>query len=416
MRGKKLMQGLMGLMISAIMNITLVPAQATSFAEIERGRYLSRVGDCIACHTAEGGQPFTGGRPIPTPFGVIYSTNITPDQETGIGAWTGEDFYNAMHEGVDDEGHHLYPAFPYPWFTRVSRTDVQAIRTFLLTIDPIRQKNKPTQFIWPLNWRPLMAVWNTFYFHAGDFQPDPAKSDKWNRGAYIVETLGHCGACHSPKNALGAVKGEGRLRGGDSGEHWYAPSLANNLREGVGGWSAAEIIEYLKTGSNVKAAAVGPMAEVVKNSTQYLSNADLDAVATYLKEAPEETGQNTKTIEIDKQVLTRGEALYADQCTGCHMHDGGGLTQVFPPLKGNAAVQAEHPDTVIHMILTGSRMAATESKPTGLAMPAFDWKLDDNEIADLASYIRNAWGNHASLVSAASVAEARKDIAHSAAN
>jgi len=289
---------------------------------------------------------------------------------------------------------------------------VRAIKAFLDTLTPVRQKNKPTELSWPLNVREVMAGWNELYFHEGALKADPTKSEQWNRGAYLVEGLGHCGACHTATNELGAPKAGETLKGGDFGEHWYAPSLTSGLRDGLGGWSAAEIVEYLKTGANAKSAAAGPMAEVIKNSTQYLNDADLNAVAAYLKDFPVGKAKVTTTIDINKQALSRGEALYVDNCTGCHMENGEGLAQAFPPLKGSSAVQAKTPDTVIHVVLAGAKMAATPGKPTGLAMPAFDWKLDDKEVADLVNYIRNAWGNHASLTSVDTVSKVRRDVEH----
>jgi len=401
--------GLLGLFGLSLTIAVPAQAQGTTYTTIERGRYLVNAGDCASCHTDQGGQAYAGGLALPTPFGIIYSTNITPDRVTGIGNWSEEDFYRAMHNGIRRDGKHLYPAFPYPWFTKVSQDDVSAIKAFLNTLTPVRQENKPTKLFWPLNERELMAGWNELYFRDGAFVADPKKSEQWNRGAYLVEGLGHCGACHTATNLLGAAKTTGNLKGGDFGEHWYAPGLTGHLRDGLGEWSAAEIVEYLKTGASSKSAAAGPMAEVVKNSTQYLSDSDLNAIAAYLKDFPAEKTA-TQAGELDKQALSRGEALYVDNCTGCHMENGEGLTQVFPSLKASSAVQATLPDTVIHVVLGGAKAAATLSKPTGLAMPAFDRKLDDKQIADLVNYIRNAWGNHASQTDAGAVSKIRKDV------
>jgi mono/diheme cytochrome c family protein len=412
MRTTRLAFGLVGLFGLSLANAIPAGAQGTTYTTIERGRYLVNAGDCASCHTDQGGKPYAGGLAVPTPFGVIYSTNITPDPTTGIGNWSEHDFYKAMHNGIGRDGKHLYPAFPYPWFTKVSRDDVGAIKAFLDTLSPVRQANKPTELHWPLNVREVMAGWNELYFHEGALKADPTKSEQWNRGAYLVEGLGHCGACHTATNELGASKAGETLKGGDFGEHWYAPSLTSGLRDGLGGWSAAEIVEYLKTGANAKSAAAGPMAEVIKNSTQHLNDADLNAVAAYLKDFPVGKVKATTTTDINKQALSRGEALYFDNCTGCHMENGEGLVQIFPPLKGSSAIQAKTPDTVIHVVLAGAKIAATKGKPTGFAMPAFDWKLDDKEVADLVNYIRNAWGNHASLTSADTVSKVRRDVEH----
>ncbi len=403
-----------GLCVLAIATTAL--AQGTDFSTLERGRYLTNAGDCAACHTADDGQPFAGGRAVPTPFGTIYSTNITPDTETGIGRWSNEEFYKAMHEGVGRGGKRFYPAFPYPWYTKVGVDDVRAIKAYLDALLPVKQKDKSSELPWPLSVRAVMAGWNALYFHEGAFRTNPEKSAQWNRGAYLVEGLGHCGACHTPKNVLGGPKKNKRLEGG-YGEHWYASSLTGDLRDGLGAWSAQEVAEYLKTGSNAKAAAAGPMAEVVRNSTQHLDDADLNAIAAYIKDMPRTKDEsNNVSRSIDKSVLTHGEALYFDNCTGCHMENGTGIAQVFPPLKASAAVQAKDPATILQAIIGGATVVATKEKPTGLAMPAFGWKLSDQEIADLATYIRNAWDNRAGAVSAGQVAKVREEVRHSTAN
>ena len=393
-----------------LLHATVAGAGDTSYTQIERGRYLAAAGDCVACHTAEGGKPFAGGRPVPTPFGKIYAPNITPDKDTGIGNWSEQDFYTAMHEGVDREGEHLYPAFPYPWFTRMTRDDVSAIKAYLDTLPPVRNETRAPQLPWPMSWRGSLAVWNRLYFHPGTFQPHPDKSTEWNRGAYLVEGPGHCAACHTPKNMLGGTKKQLSLSGGDAGEHWYAPDLTGDLREGLGHWSQADIVEYLKTGSNAKTAATGLMAQVVEDSTQHLSDSDLRAIAVYLKDMAAREADDEQTAQPDKQAMTEGAGLYLDNCAGCHMSNGAGQQNVFPSLKGSAAVQAKKADTLIHMVLTGDRMPATSAKPTGLAMPAFDSKLNDREIAELVTYVRNAWGNRGSAVDAGTVAQVRKDL------
>jgi mono/diheme cytochrome c family protein len=388
-------------------------AASSMNAALQRGRYLVTAGDCAACHTAEGGKPFAGGRAVPTPFGSIYSTNITPDRDTGIGGWSEEAFYKAMHEGVRPDGKHLYPAFPYPWYTKLSREDVDAIKAYLDALPPVRQESRKPALPWPLSMREVMAGWNELFFHEGTYQPDTSKSAEWNRGAYLVEGLGHCSACHSPKNFAGAPKRAKALQGG-YGENWYATSLTSDVRDGLGDWSLDDIVKYLKTGSNAKAAATGPMAEVIENSTQHLNDADLRAIATYLKSVPAGSDQKAKAPGTDKDRLARGEAVYVDQCAGCHMENGAGQKGVFPPLRGNAVVQAKDPETMLHMVLGGARVAATAGNPTGLAMPAFDWKLTDQDIADLATYLRGAWGNRAGAVAESEVKKVRKNAVQQA--
>ena len=397
---------------SQVAALDAAPDASAGDAQVARGQYLTRAGDCVSCHTAIGGQPFAGGRAIATPFGVIYSTNITPDKDTGIGNWSEAQFYAALHSGVDDENHHLYPAMPYPSYTKVTRADVDAIRAYLASVAPVKLADKPTQLPWPISWRGSVGAWNLLYFDAGDYQPEPSQSAQWNRGAYLAQGLAHCGACHTPRNALGASKTGQPFLGGDAGLDWYAPSLGDELRDGVGGWSKAEIVEYLKTGANAKSASAGPMTEVVMNSTRYLTQADLEAIATYIKDRPDAPQKSPpQTASLGAAALARGEALYIDNCTACHMPDGRGIAQVFPPLTGSSAIQADDAGTVLHVVLAGARMAAPAAKPTGLAMPGFGWKLDDAEIADVVNYIRHAWGNRAPLVDAKTVASVREDIA-----
>jgi mono/diheme cytochrome c family protein len=399
------------LLAGAAVAAAAVVAPGKESNEVARGAYLARIGDCEFCHTAPNGKPFAGGRAIATAFGVIYSINITPDRDTGIGQWSEQDFYKAMHTGISRDGSHLYPAFPYPWFTKVTRADVDAIKAYLDTVTPVAQDDKPNRLPWVLRWREELFGWNALFFDEGEYKNDAAQSAQWNRGAYLVQGLAHCGACHTPDNWLGGTKHSDAFEGGSAGLHWAAPGLSGNIRDGVGGWSAAEIVEYLRTGANAKSASAGPMSDVVMNSTQYLSDADLNAIAFFLKNRPNDRAKSPpKTVALGTEALAHGQALYLDNCTGCHNPDGRGVPKVFPPLTGSAAIQADNPGTVIHVVLAGSKMAAPSSLPTGLSMPGFGWKLDDREIADVLNYTRHAWGNRAPLVDAETVAAVRKDI------
>ncbi|MGE5117756.1 MAG: c-type cytochrome [Betaproteobacteria bacterium] len=392
----------------ALAVLALCGAQALAAPnEVERGRYLATVGDCMSCHTVKCGKPFAGGLPIDTGFGIVYTPNITPDKATGIGNWSDDDFYRALHTGIDDEGHHLYPAFPYPWFTRVTRDDVLAIKAYLETVPPVHQANKPAQLEGWLGWRPLMAGWNAINFDAGEYRPDRSKSAQWNRGAYLVEGLGHCGDCHTAKKSFGGPITREKLQGG-FWDGWAAPNLAGDERDGLGRWSRAEVVEFLKTGSNAKSAAVGRMAEVVAHSTSHFSDADLQAVATYLKDLPARTHDVRDTPPLDRAGYARGEELYVDNCAACHMQDGRGMPGAYPPLALNPLLQGKDAGTATRVVLGGARMVATKDKPTGLAMPAFGAKLDDREVADLVNYVRNAWGNRAPLTDDAAVAKLRK--------
>ena len=376
------------------------------YSQAELGRYLVEAGDCRDCHTNTGGQPFAGGRPIQTPFGTIYSSNITPDQETGIGGWSDDQFYRAMHQGVAADGDYLYPAFPYPWYTKVTHEDVLAIRAYLRTLDPVKAQRRPNDLVWPLDYRSVMRGWNELFLKEGEFSPDSTKSAEWNRGAYLVEGLGHCGACHTPTNAFGAAKTSERLEGGTL-QNWYAPDLAGDLKSGLGSWTEQDIVEFLKTGRNTKTAAYGPMSEVIKYSTSKLNDNDLKAIATYLKHIPASRPINA-LAKPDPALAQAGKAIYNDNCSACHKSNGEGVPATFPPLKGDTAVQSRDPTTVIRIILEGARAVATDARPTPLAMPPFKWKLSNQQVAAVASYARSAWGNAASAVSADEVQAIRR--------
>ncbi|MDQ2928383.1 MAG: cytochrome c, partial [Pseudomonadota bacterium] len=381
---------------------------------VERGQYLAQLGDCTACHTAPGGKPFAGGLPIDTGFGKIYTPNITSDRETGIGGWSKDDFYRAMHTGHDDEGKHLYPAFPYPWFTKVTREDSDALKDYFDSVAAVHEPSKPIDLAWWMRWRGSLAGWNLLYFDEGTFKPDAQKSAQWNRGAYLVEGLGHCGDCHTPKGYFGGAHRNDALSGGytKGGHHngWFAPSLRGERRAGLGAWSEGDIVSYLKTGANARTAAAGPMAEVVTKSTRFYSDADLAAVATYLKSVPP-LHDEAPVQSVDARALARGEGLFVDNCTACHMDDGTGITHVFPTLTASSAIQAREPASVVRIVLEGAAVPPAPGQGSYLAMPAFGRKLDDREIADVVTYIRNAWGNRASVVDADLVATSRKALA-----
>jgi mono/diheme cytochrome c family protein len=378
------------------------------FALVERGRYLATVGDCTACHTSPGGKPFAGGRPIETPFGDLLGSNITPDRKTGIGGWDDDTFYNAMHEGFSDQP--LYPAMPYPYYTKVTRADVTAIRAYLNTVAPVANDVQSNQLPFPFSIRASMRVWNALFFRKGEWQPDPGKSAEWNRGAYLVEGLGHCGACHTPKNILGGDKTDLRLRGYVL-QGWLAPDITGDQRTGIGGWSVDEIVEYLKTGANRFQTASGPMAEEIDDSTQHWTEGDLRATAVYLKAQPAVSRQPGGPVQATDPAMQAGAAVYADQCAACHAMSGNGVARLFPALKNSGSVQSDDPTSLLRVVLDGTRAVATNRAPTGAAMPAFGWKLSDGQIAAVLTYIRNSWGNAAAAVSASQVTSARKALA-----
>ncbi len=382
-------------------------AQADPSAEtIARGKALTAAGDCASCHTADPAKPFAGGKRIDTPFGAIYSPNLTPDRDTGLGAWSDAEFYRALHYGVARDGSRYYPAFPYPNFTKLIRDDVLAIHAYLATLTPVRNTPPPPQLRWPLNYRVLMRGWNLLFFRPGLFQPDQQKSAQWNRGGYLVEGVAHCGACHTPKNILGADK-RSRAYGGGLVQGWFAPRLDDAARSGLKSWSVDDIVEYLQSGRNGRSHADGLMAEVVVNSTSKISDSDVRAIAVYLKDLPEGAPEPVVGPPPPAQ-MADGEKLYKGACIACHEVDGTGAPRIYPPLPGNANLQSADPSSTLRIILDGAESVTTPRAPNAGSMPAYAGKLSDQEIADVATYIRNSWGNAAPAVTPAQVAKARR--------
>jgi mono/diheme cytochrome c family protein len=394
----------------ALMDPVAAGNSGQDFTRIERGRYLAIVGDCAGCHTAPGGGDFAGGRTLETPFGKIVSTNITPDRETGIGDWSDDQFVNALTQGIRRDGAHLYPAMPYPYFTNITRDDALAIRAYLATAPAVKQEVNANHLPFPLSVRADMAAWNALYFTPGTFRPNAGKSDEWNRGAYLVEGLMHCGACHTPKNLAGADKESERLHGGVL-QGWFAPDITNNPRHGIGNWQVDEIVAYLKTGHNQNAAATGPMAEEVANSSSKMRDVDLRAVAIYLKDQASSDEKPPPPVAASDPAMKTGAAVYADECSGCHAPHGTGIAGLFPKLAGMPGVQSDDPTSLIRIVLDGTRSVATDGAPTGPAMPAFGWLLNDRQTAAVLTYIRNAWGTAAPAVSADRVATRRQSLA-----
>jgi mono/diheme cytochrome c family protein len=354
-------------------------------AQLSRGQYLVAAGDCMSCHLREGGEPFAGGLGLNTPFGVIYTSNITPDRETGIGAWTSDQFYRAMHEGKGAHGENLYPAFPYPWFRRASREDDDAIFAYLMTVPAVNYTPPKSDLPFPFNIRASVGAWNLLFLNSHDFQADPGQSAEWNRGAYLVTGLGHCGGCHTPKNSFGADKSKEEFHGGKL-DNWVAPNLTDNKRIGLGAWSIDDITY----------------------STSLLSDADRHAIAVYIKSQPP-SPMNTASAP-NSGAMRRGGEIYSDACASCHLENGVGQSRVFPPLGDDAMLQQPDPTGLEHLILAGTRIGISESRPSPLSMPSFAWKLTDQEIADVSTFIRNSWGNQAAAVSASDVTVLRKKL------
>jgi mono/diheme cytochrome c family protein len=377
------------------------------FVQIERGRYLAIAGDCASCHTVPGsGQPFAGGRSIETPFGVVVGANITPDPETGIGAWSDEAFVRALRDGKRANGQLLYPAMSYPYYTKLTKSDALAIRAYLNTVKPVHNAVVSNQMPFPFNVREEMAVWNALYFRSGEFKPDPTKSAEWNRGAYLVEGLGHCGACHTPKTTLGGDD-HARAFQGYALQGWFAPNITNDSERGLGGWSVTDIVAYLKNGHNATTASTGIMAEEITLSSSHMTDADLAAIATYLKDLPGQTASPAAAISASDPRMAAGSAVYADECSACHGLDGKGVPFLFPSLAGSPNVRSADPASLIRVLIEGARSVATAAEPTGLGMPSFAWKLSDDQAAAVLTYIRNSWGASASAVDPRQVEEAR---------
>jgi mono/diheme cytochrome c family protein len=372
---------------------------------VSRGRYLAAVADCGGCHSPEGGAPYSGGTSIDTPFGKIRATNLTPDHDTGIGAWSDEEFVNAVRRGISRGGSHLYPAMPYPYYTRMTAEEVLAIRAYLATLPPVPHVIDRNTLPFPFKIRGLLAAWNAINFREGTYTADPGHSSEWNRGAYLVEGPGHCGACHTPKGPLGGDKNALDLAGGTEGG-WVTPDLRPDARRGLDGWTVEDVVAYLRAGTNWYAAASGPMAEVVEKSTSELTHADARAISVYLLSLNRIDSPSIAVTASGDARWNAGAQIYGDACASCHGARGGGLKPLFPRLNGSPIVQAPDPASLIHVVLHGTQSAATPLAPTGPSMPAFGWELDDEAVANVLTYIRNAWGNAGSVVSTAAV---RKD-------
>jgi len=385
------------LAIVALM-LAATPAAPSS---LDRGRYLATLGDCVICHTAPdaGAKAFAGGYPLHAAFGTVYSTNITPDAATGIGRWTSGDFYRAMHEGIAANGHHLYPAFPYPYFDKISRADSDAIYAYLRSLPRVRQPPRTNKLIFPTDIRWLMTFWNWLFTPQSQFKADPAKPADWNRGGEIVHGLGHCGGCHTPKNFFFSDKSAELLQG-ETIDGWYAPNLTGSVRTGLGHWSVPDIEQYLKTGKNRFGWTVGTMRAVVAQSTSRWSDADRHAVAVYLKSLP--AAPETEPKEPNAEAMQAGQTVFVERCSVCHS----ARNAQYPSLAANSVVGAADPTTLLRVILKGSQSALVPGQKPGFSMPGFA-TLSDSELADLATYIRNSWGNHATPVSEKTVKRTR---------
>lgn len=377
-----------------------------AYDEIARGRYLATLGDCAACHTDPGGKPYAGGEPIETPFGIVAAANITPDLETGIGGWSDDDFVSALQQGKGKDGIRLYPAMPYPYFAKMSRDQLLAIRAYLNTLEPVHHKVRTDDLPFPYKFRIGMLFWNALFFDGKPFEPVAGKSAEWNRGAFIVEGPGHCGACHTPKNFLGGDKTGDALQGATL-QGWFGPDLTSDQRSGLADWSPADIVAYLKTGRNRYASASGTMSDVIRDSTSQMRDSDLQAVATYLKDLPAPHEATPQPVSASDPAMRAGQAIYVDNCSACHAADGSGVPNLIPPLKDSPIVQSADPTTLARVVLHGTQNVATAQAPTGPSMPAMGWKLTDQQAAAVLTYVRNSWGNAAAPLDAGQVGNSR---------
>lgn len=368
---------------------------------IEKGSYIARLGDCVACHTEEGGAEMAGGRALDTPFGTMYATNITPDPKTGIGQWTFAEFDRAMRKGVAKNNQHLYPAMPYPSYARMTDDDMSALWAYMNQgVSPVEKENVAHEVGFPFNQRWGIGLWNTVFLSDEQFQPDPEQSDEWNRGAYLVQGLGHCGACHTPRGigfqeVTMDEKGSNgkRFLGGSIVEEWNAVDIRNI-------WTPDDMVQLLKTGQNRVSSAVGAMADVIEHSTQYFTDEDLMAMAVYMDSLPADAPRpdmpplvpSTEPAPVPETLFTTAGGLgYAQFCADCHRNDGQGVPGVFPPLSGNHVLSAQNPATLTHITLTGWKSVATEARPRSFYMPSFA-RLADDELAEILSFVRDSWG------------------------
>ncbi|HEX4234103.1 MAG TPA: c-type cytochrome [Caldimonas sp.] len=388
--------------------MTASPPATDPAGLVARGEYLVRAGSCLGCHTEPGGAPFAGGRAIETPFGVVHAPNLTPDA-TGLAAWSSDDFWRALHNGRSRGRRLLAPAFPYPNYTRLARADSDAMFAYLRSIAPVAKPNKAHALRFPFDQQAALALWRALFFRPARFEIDTSQSPQWNRGAYLVETLGHCNACHSQRNVFGATAGPLDLAGGLIPiQNWYAPSLSDDREAGVADWPASEIVALLKSGISVRGSVQGPMAEVVARSTQYLRDDDLTAMAVYLQTLPGKGERAAATPERDPAVASaRGATLYNDHCATCHGEQGEGVAGAYPTLVNNRAVALSPPANLVHIVLRGGFLPTTPGNPRPFGMPPFATVLSDQDVADVLSYLRASWGHRAAAVSTLEVSRYR---------
>ncbi|HWG05853.1 MAG TPA: cytochrome c [Beijerinckiaceae bacterium] len=406
----------------AIFIAALQSSTAHADETLSKGAYLARAGDCVVCHSMSEGRAFAGGLKMTTPLGNIYSTNITPDKDAGIGSYSLDDFSRALRQGVGKDGHHLYPAMPYPSYAKLTDEDVAALYDYFMhEVEPVRQANIPSDIKWPLNMRWPLAVWNYLMTDRAAFQPSPEFDAEWNRGAYLVQGLGHCGACHTPRGPAFEEKALDQnstafLAGGTL-DNWSAADLRGDGNAGLARWSEDDLFQFLKTGHTATTAAFGSMSEVIDYSLKFMTDDDLRAIAKYLKSLPPANSSNqavwvyndATASDFAAGKLDRpGAATYARQCASCHGSDGRGVNGA-PALAGSPILLDPDPSSIIHIILDGRTHLEVQDISDPDWMPQFRTWLDDRDTADLVTFIRSAWGNRASATTADKIAEIRKE-------
>ncbi|OCX17497.1 c-type cytochrome [Pseudomonas graminis] len=380
---------------------------ALSPALIEKGEYVARLGDCVACHSVAGNPPFSGGLEMATPMGSIFATNITPDKRSGIGNYSLDDFDRAVRQGVAADGHRLYPAMPYPSFSKFSDDDVKALYAFFMKgVTPADVPNKQSEIPWPFNMRWPLALWNAAFADSDPYQAKPGQDEQWNRGAYIVQGPGHCGSCHTPRsitmNEKALDERNANYLSGALIDGWYAPSLRQDPNTGLGRWSEPEIVQYLKTGRNVHSVVTGSMTEAFNNSTQYMSDDDLGAIAHYLASLPGNGKDGPPWTPSPAPVAwsSPGAKTYLAKCSSCHGQDGRGQGQWIPPLAGASSSMVSESSTGINATLNGSDRVIASGLPDAYRMPPYRNQLTDQEIADALTFVRSSWGNQGNAVEA----------------
>jgi len=383
-------------------------------ALVSRGEYVARLSDCVACHSLPGKAPFAGGLEMATPLGAIHATNITPDRDNGIGNYSLADFDRAVRHGVTPDGRRLYPAMPYPSYVKLSDDDIRALYAFFMAgVQPANLPNIPSDIPWPLNLRWPIALWNGVFAPSTPYAAKPAQDELWNRGAYIVQGPGHCGSCHTPRglafNEKALDESGAPFLAGALLDGWYAPSLRQDPNSGLGRWSEAQIVQFLKTGRNAHAVVYGSMTETFNNSTQFMQDADLAAIARYLKSLPGDPQRDGTPWQYQAAAASNapGAHTYATRCASCHGLDGKGQPEWMPPLAGATSALARESASAINITLNGSQRVVAAGVPDAYRMPALREQLSDQEIAEVLSYMRSTWGNHGGPVDAQAVGKLR---------